>query len=71
MDAITGFLHMGGYGAYVWPAFAAAALILAWMAVSTLRRLRGNERTLARLQDPRAPDGRPAEGARKGVGVEP
>lgn len=50
MDAVREFLYLGGYGVYVWPAFAVAALALGWMAVSTLRRLRENERMLERLQ---------------------
>lgn len=45
------FLDLGGYGAYVWPAFAVAALVFVWMALSTLRRLRENERALERLQE--------------------
>ncbi len=53
MDGIGKALYLGGYGIYVWPAFAAAAAVLCWMAVSTLRRLRGNERNLDRLQQAR------------------
>jgi len=37
------FLAMGGYAAYVWPAFAVTALVLgglAWHAWATRRRLR-------------------------------
>jgi heme exporter protein D len=50
MDAIGAIFHMGGYGIYVWPAFAVAVLVLGWMAWSTIRRLRKNERLLERLQ---------------------
>lgn len=50
MEKISEVLHLGSYGIYVWPAFATAAAVLCWMAVSTLRRLRENERTLASLQ---------------------
>ena len=50
MEGIGNALHLGGYGIYVWPAFATAALVLCWMAVSTLRRLRAQERDLERLQ---------------------
>jgi len=45
------FLAMGGYAAYVWPAFAVTALVLgglAWHAWATRRRLR---RVLAALND--------------------
>ncbi len=38
---------MGGYGAFVWPAFGASALVLGWLWVSSLRRLRRLERALA------------------------
>lgn len=54
IDAILDFLYLGGYGFYVWPAFAFAALVLAWMAVATVRRLRVNERALAELEQIRA-----------------
>jgi heme exporter protein CcmD len=54
MDGIGNALDLGGYGIYVWPAFATAAVVLCWMAFSTLRRLRGNERSLDRLQHARA-----------------
>lgn len=50
MDAIRRILFLGGYGAYVWPAFATWAVVMAWMGFSTLRRLRRAERTLDRLQ---------------------
>jgi heme exporter protein CcmD len=33
------FWHMGGYGQYVWPCFAAAALLLAWNVWSARRYL--------------------------------
>ena len=38
---------MGGYGAFVWPAFGASAVVLGGLWVSSLRRLRGLERALA------------------------
>ncbi len=38
---------MGGYGAFVWPAFGVTALILGWLLAASLRRLRGLERALA------------------------
>ncbi|MDH3240370.1 MAG: heme exporter protein CcmD [Alphaproteobacteria bacterium] len=50
MDAIKEILDLGGYGAYVWPAFATWAAVMTWMAVSTLRRLRASEDTLEKLQ---------------------
>ena len=60
MDRIGNVLHLGGYGIYVWPAFATAAAVLCWMAISTLRRLRDNERNLDTLQQARR---KPAAGA--------
>ena len=54
MDTIGNALDLGGYGIYVWPAFATAAAVLGWMAISTLRRLRINERSLDRLRHVRA-----------------
>lgn len=54
IDAILDFLKLNGYGIYVWPAFAFCAAVLAWMAVSTVRRLRLNERALAELEHVRA-----------------
>jgi len=43
-------LYMGGYAAFVWPSFAVAACVIAFMAVSTLRSLCKAQRTLADLQ---------------------
>ena len=54
MDAIKEILVLGGYGAYVWPAFGTWAVVMVWMAVSTMRRLRGSEATLERMQSARS-----------------
>ncbi len=54
IDTIVSFARLNGYGLYVWPAFAFAAAVLAWMGIATLRRLRASERVLAELQDLRA-----------------
>jgi heme exporter protein D len=48
MDA---FLAMGGYAAYVWPAYALTAAVLAGLAVASRRRLEALERELAALED--------------------
>ena len=37
------FLAMGGYAAYVWPAYGVAALILVGLWVSSVRELRARE----------------------------
>ena len=59
MEALSNALYLGGYGIYVWPAFATAAGVLCWMAVSTLARLRAAERNLEMLQQARAEAGPP------------
>ena len=46
MDRIHGFLAMGGYGAFVWPAFGVAALVLAGLWVLSWRQLRAREAEL-------------------------
>jgi heme exporter protein CcmD len=50
MDQLSSFFHLGGYGAYVWPAYGFAALMLLGLLIRTLATLRTNERLLARLQ---------------------
>ncbi len=40
------FLAMGGYGAYVWPSFALAAVVLAWNGLAA-RRLHARAREQA------------------------
>ena len=49
MDEIRTFLAMGGYAGYVWPAFAVAALVLAWLTIDSLWRLRRAQAGLAAL----------------------
>jgi len=43
---------MGGYAAFIWPAFALTAVVLVWLLVATIRRLRHVQSALARLQAP-------------------
>ncbi len=45
------FFAMGGYGAYVWPAFGITAIILIGLAVVSVRGLRTREALLDRLQN--------------------
>lgn len=59
------FWEMGGYAAYVWPAFGAAAVILIGLLAISVRTLRSRERAL------RALEGEPAAGAAEGGGREP
>ena len=49
MAEIGQFLAMGGYAAFVWPAFAVAAAVLAGLLVVSLRGLRRREAALALL----------------------
>ena len=44
------FVEMGGYAAYVWPAFGATALVLAVLALASLRSRRAREQMLEGLQ---------------------
>lgn len=50
MEAISTFLAMGGYAAFVWPAFAVAAVVLAGLLAASMRGLSARERTLGALQ---------------------
>jgi heme exporter protein CcmD len=47
----TGFLHMGGDGAFVWPAYGVALLMLVAFAWLSWRRLRAAERALERVTE--------------------
>ena len=40
MSSLQEFLTMGGYAAYVWPAYGLAALVLVVNAVQPVRRLK-------------------------------
>jgi len=42
---------MGGYAAYVWPAFLIGGVVMLGMAVGSLRSLRKAQKTLAELQN--------------------
>ena len=48
------FWEMGGYAAYVWPAFGAAAIVLIALLVISVRTLRSRERALRALESERA-----------------
>ncbi len=50
MSSLESFLEMGGYGGFVWPAFAVTAAVLLALLVDSLRRLRNDQRALARLE---------------------
>jgi heme exporter protein D len=55
MSAVGAYLAMGGYGAYVWPAYALAAVVLGGLTLHFWRRYRDSVRSLGRLQRQRAP----------------
>jgi heme exporter protein D len=50
MERFMSFLEMGGYAAYVWPAFGITAAVLAALAFASLRSLRAREQMLEGLQ---------------------
>ncbi len=54
MEQIQIFLAMGGYAAFVWPAFALTAAVLIGLLTMTVRRLRALQAELARLEAPAA-----------------
>lgn len=66
MDRLHSLIEMGGYGAYVWPAYGITAVVLVGVLVASHRALRRSEADLSRLQegrrDRRARPG-PEEGA--------
>ncbi len=44
---MSGFFSMGGYAAYVWPAYGVAAVVLAGLLIASLRALRAREADVA------------------------
>lgn len=58
------FFEMGGYAAYVWPAFGAAAALLIALLVASLRAMRAREAELRALEAAR--DARRGADERKG-----
>jgi heme exporter protein D len=50
MTSFLDFLDMGGYAAYVWPAFGIAAAVLVGLLVQSRLTLRSRESTLAELE---------------------
>ena len=56
MTDFDSFLAMGGYAAYVWPAYGAAVVILSAIWFDTQRRRRAVERALAAGYESREDD---------------
>ena len=50
MEAIDAFVHMGGYGGYVWPAYGLAVVLLALVLLTSLAAARRAEADLEQLQ---------------------
>lgn len=51
MAALSEFFAMGGYAAFVWPAYGVAVVVLAGMVIESLRRVRTAEAELRALED--------------------
>ena len=60
MSGLDDFFHMGGYAAYVWPAYGVAAAVLGGLLAGSLSRLRRAGRQLAALE---TSDDNPADAA--------
>ena len=54
LEAISDYLSMGGHAAFVWPAYAVAAVVMATLLVSSVRGLRARRAELEALQGARA-----------------
>ena len=53
MNALATFFDMGGYGLYVWPAYALAAIVMVGMMAASLRALKAREASLRALEGER------------------
>ena len=62
-DGLDSFFDMGGYGAFVWPAYALVAALLVWLLVNRIGRLKRRESELARLERARESEPPPAKSA--------
>jgi heme exporter protein D len=52
MSGFQSWAQMGGYAAFVWPAYAIALIVLGGTALQSWRRYRASVRDLDRLQRP-------------------
>lgn len=62
-DGLDSFFDMGGYGVFVWPAYALVAALLVWLLVNRIGRLKRRESELARLERARESEPPPAKAA--------
>ena len=65
MERIATFFEMGGYAAFVWPAFALVTVVMVTLAVSSLRHLRHEQRVLRELEAKAPPRRRDGAAARE------
>ncbi len=63
MDSIAAYLSMGGYAAFVWPAFAVCAVVMAALAIVSRRALARERRLLETLDAARRARREPASQA--------
>ena len=59
MRPLAEFLDMGGYAAFVWPAFGVTVLVLALLVADSMARLRRAQAGLAALDEGRTRRERP------------
>jgi heme exporter protein D len=50
MQRLSDFISMGGYAAFVWPAYGLTIVVMAGLVAQSLRRYRRNQRALDALQ---------------------
>jgi heme exporter protein D len=50
LSAITEYLAMGGYGVFVWAAYAVGVTVLGGLTIASLHTLRARERAVAELE---------------------
>lgn len=50
MDALATYVAMGGYAAFVWPAYGVAAVVLGGLALHSWRRYRTSQQALRNVE---------------------
>ena len=50
MQAVLDYLAMGGYAAYVWPAYGLTVLVMGGLVGQSVRHLRARQRAVAALE---------------------
>ena len=55
MEQVSIYLAMDGYGAFIWPAFGASALVLIGLLIESRRFLKSTEAELAALRSDEEP----------------